>query len=989
MKKKTHGKFNILEGAHGTILVITDAPPFTVWDAGLVMSNPSMRMFGKHVKDLGYTYDDFTFITPCPPIPEKESSTEGRVGKFISEYREEWLEAVEPHFARASVVVCLGKVGNRQHAGKVTPITKVRGTLTTRDASGIIPVLPMLSPAHVLTRPENEEIFHSDMRTLKSLDECGWSIETYQEAGSSDAYEWCLDLQKVIDSKPSGISVDCETVGLGWHKENFRVLSVSVTTAQGNAFVVPLDIEYWNDPLMRDKSSEHLPKLTRRMRKKLKDQLTELLTNPKICTVGHHFKFDIHALDAVGIPCNNWFVDTLQMAFCVDENMMSKSLTECTRRWVPAMAGYSDAFDKAVDKSRMQDVKHADMLAYAGGDTDAVFRLAKILMESGRKDTRNWNTFIKVQMPMLRAFVGMEKTGLTVDRDSLEDLESRLGELETEMYSEMVKLTPQAVLKRHVGKWSYTSPAFIRDILFSKDGFGLVPKMFTPSTAKLEPEKRIPSTSAKTHLPFFTDNEFVQKLQFYSKLNKMRTTYVGTSGKAVVSKVMRTKTGLVPARVNKYLLELGIELPKTTLSRPRKKLKLTDAEGKDIKFPVNLNPKKDWSIYISDRGEITETKDIAPSGFYQHITDGCELHTSFSLHTTVTGRSASSGPNLQNIPKRGELAKLFRKVFVAPKGYKIVSADLSQAEIRVAGWMANDKELIKVYKSGGDVHSATAAGVIGKSYEQFMAGRKDDTILCDPVIANQWKGAGDFLKTFGNNERMKVTVADFCDFKRYQAKAVNFGFLYGMSAGGFRMYAKLDYGIDMTRDEATETREAFFTKYSGLRAWHSGMKSFVYKGGYVRSLHGALRRLQSINSDDEGVQSGAVRNAINSPVQRFASDLGLMALHRLIRDCPPDIKPILFIHDDVGCLVPDGMEEEFGQYLRYYMENNPLKSWFNIEAPFPIVSDVSIGQDLGSLEERPDIQAVKPPWYQSGENPEGMLEEEVEDRIARGFITCD
>ena len=763
------------------------------------------------------------------------------------------------------------------------------------------------------------------------------------------------------------------------------MITISITTEVGKAIVVPVDLEYFNNAELRGVYNEGMGMLTQSHIEDTKAQLRVLLSDPNTFTFGHNLKFDIHALSTLDINITNWYADTMQLAFAADDNMVSKSLTNSVKRWVPEMAGYSDEFDSTTDKSRMDLVTHDDMLIYAGGDTDATYRLAQVLIPLVRKDDRNWQTFLKVQMPTLRAFVGIEKNGLLVDRDKLDEVRKFLILREKETYNELIDLTPDAVLREHEGNWSFSSPAFTRDILFGKSGLKLKPRVFTQSTKNLPKEERVPSISSGSHLPYFDEVPFVQKLMQYSKLTKMLNTYVGSDGHSNSELVIRNKDGSVPNKVNKYLLAAGINLPPSKALRARSPLK-TDLFQSEL--PCSICATKNKVIDVDINGNVSLRSLSSASGFYQHIKDSNVIHSSFILHRTSTGRSASNNPNLQNIPKRGELAKQFRKIFIPEEGYVLMEADLSQAEIRCSAWAANDKELTKIYKEEGDVHSYTASVIMGVSYEEFVAARSDKTKLLE--VFPDWEGAGVYLKTFGEEARGYVTLADFADFKRYQAKAVNFGFLYGMSAGGFRVYAKLDYGLELSAKEANKIREEFFNRYSGLLGWHKGVEKFVKKTGYVRASHGALRRLPSINSDEEGVQSGAVRQAVNSPIQRFASDLGLMALHRIFRDCPKDsVKPIMFIHDAVVLMVRKDKVEETAAGVKYYMENTPLESWFGIECPFPILADVSVGDNLGEMEEL-DVDSAKPSWYQSGMiKPESMDAEDWDTACSRGYITCD
>jgi len=308
------------------------------------------------------------------------------------------------------------------------------------------------------------------------------------------------------------------------------------------------------------------------------------------------------------------------------------------------------------------------------------------------------------------------------------------------------------------------------------------------------------------------------------------------------------------------------------------------------------------------------------AGFYKYIFDG-RIRPSYALHKTTTGRSASSDPNGQNFPKRGKMAKRFRKAFQAPEGWVYIQVDLSQAELRIASMISGDERMQEVYKSGGDIHRSTAAGVMKISLEEFFK--------LDPAMQS---------------------------LKRFQAKAVNFGFLYGMWWKKFREYAKTDYGIDFTDEEAAEIRELFFTTYPRLSEWHQAIERFVKKHKFVRAFNGRIRHLPMVDSPDESIAKQAVRQAINSPVQSIASDLGLMAIGLLVpylrrTGLWENIKVCGFIHDSVVCLVKEEYAAKAIRIVKKYMENLPLKRWFNWVPEVPIVADAEIGYNLAETYE--------------------------------------
>jgi uracil-DNA glycosylase family 4 len=308
----------------------------------------------------------------------------------------------------------------------------------------------------------------------------------------------------------------------------------------------------------------------------------------------------------------------------------------------------------------------------------------------------------------------------------------------------------------------------------------------------------------------------------------------------------------------------------------------------------------------------------------KYIHDGV-VRPTYSLWTTVTGRTASENPNGQNYIKRGPRAKAYRKVFVPPPGCVVVEADYSQAELRIVADMANEPAMLEVYRSGGDIHVTTALIVLGITLDQFHLLPKDEQKLA-----------------------------------RQKAKAVNFGFVYGMGWRKFIGYAKTQYGVEFTEREAQRIREAYFLLYSMLQPWHEAMRQFASQHLMVRSYSGRIRHLPMMRSEDEGVQQEAGRQAINSPVQGFASDLGLIAVSRLQADIEPRyLQPIAFVHDALYCYAPEKYALWAAETLKHYMETNPLEEMFGRRMRVPILADVTIGRSFGDTYELPGFTLAK------------------------------
>jgi DNA polymerase I-like protein with 3'-5' exonuclease and polymerase domains len=324
------------------------------------------------------------------------------------------------------------------------------------------------------------------------------------------------------------------------------------------------------------------------------------------------------------------------------------------------------------------------------------------------------------------------------------------------------------------------------------------------------------------------------------------------------------------------------------------------------------------STYSGDEKEGT--------GFWQYLDKNSKIHPSYMLHRANTGRTASADPNGQNIPVRGMWAPKFDDIFECAPGFKRVSCDLSQIELRLVAWMAQEPTMLKIYQEGGDIHCKTASSVLGMSLDDFMS--------------------------------LKETDREKFDKNRFNAKATNFGFLYGLGARGFRIYAKTDYGIDYTEDECSSIRNNYFKTYYGLPVWHELMRSFAKKHGYVRSLLGRVRHLPGIHSDDQAIVAANLRFAVNSPIQGMASELGIIAMTRFCRNAPKDIiKVNAFIHDDIRAEVREDYVEEAASALKWVVENPPWH-WFDLECPIPILGEIKVDK-----EEREGILSQKPDWW--------------------------
>lgn len=298
---------------------------------------------------------------------------------------------------------------------------------------------------------------------------------------------------------------------------------------------------------------------------------------------------------------------------------------------------------------------------------------------------------------------------------------------------------------------------------------------------------------------------------------------------------------------------------------------------------------------------------------------GRRLYPNFKLHGTVTGRTSCTDPNLQQVPRD----PIIRNLVGAPEGWSVVEIDYSQAELRIAAIMSGDETMTRIYQTGGDIHTHT--------YEMITGEKVSD----DKYIRKE---------------------------QRKKAKAVNFGFVYGMGWKKFKLYARDNYGVDLTDKEAEQWREKFFDTYHSLPKWHSKQRRIVQSMGQVRSPIGRIRRLPDIYSTDKSKKAEAERQSINSPVQGFGSDLTILGMSEIMGNAQyydPDYvldKDKFFVigtvHDATLFEVRNDYLMEFCPRAKHILEHpKALEEVFHFESNVPIVADVAVGQSWGAGKE--------------------------------------
>jgi DNA polymerase-1 len=270
-----------------------------------------------------------------------------------------------------------------------------------------------------------------------------------------------------------------------------------------------------------------------------------------------------------------------------------------------------------------------------------------------------------------------------------------------------------------------------------------------------------------------------------------------------------------------------------------------------------------------------------------------KIHTTYNQTVTATGRLSSSNPNLQNLPIRSERGQLIRQAVIPDDGCLFLSADYSQIELRLMAHFSQDPHMVEAFRSGQDVHAATAAKIFG------------------------------------------VSIEDVTKEQRRQAKTANFGIIYGISAFG------LAQQLDCSRSEAKALIDGYFAAFPGVIDYIERQKDLARQQGYAVTLFGRKRYLPDIVSHNATVRSFAERNAVNSPIQGTAADIIKMAMVGISNRLKAEglkTKMIMQVHDELNFNVPMNEVDRVKDIVVSEMQNV-------VHLTVPLIADCGVGKN--------------------------------------------
>ena len=571
---------------------------------------------------------------------------------------------------------------------------------------------------------------------------------------------------------------DLETTSLNPMKA--RIVGFSFSARAGRAFYVPVGHE----------TMDSGPQLL------LEDVLAEvspLLESTEFEKIGQNIKYDIAVLKEAGREVRGPLFDTMLASYLLLSSRRSHGMDHLAQEYFGVTTiKYADLCGKGAKQILFSHVPVDAAAPYACQDADITYRLA-VEMAPQLKNDGLMNLFEEMEVPLLRVLLDMERAGIRLDREFLQNMGKELELRLDQMRGYIHEMAGE--------EFNINSTQQLRVILFEKLNLPVFRKTKTG-----------PSTDIDTLERLAPQHPLPQEILSFRQLSKLKNTYVDT-------------------------------------------------------LPELVNPQTG------------------------------RIHARFNQTVAATGRLSGSDPNLQNIPIRTDLGREIRRAFLPEDGWKLLSADYSQIELRVLAHFTNDPALVDAFGKGEDIHATTASAVYG--------------VALDVV----------------NSEMRRV------------AKAVNFGIIYGQGAFG------LSQTIGIPQSEARSFIDTYFERFAAVPAF---VDETIEKGrahGYVSTIMGRRRYLPDLNSRNRNAKNAAERTAVNSVIQGSAADvikIAMIAIADRLKRENRQARMLVQVHDELLFEIPPGEIEEVAALVAEEMQGA-------MDLRVPLEVDVSTGDNWGEL----------------------------------------
>ena len=769
------------------------------------------------------------------------------------EPKEQDLKACKPSLLKEieeidpDIIVPMGNV-SLKILGQSPILRKVRGTASEIDIGGRKRILfPMLSYLSIAEVPKNKSWVLQDLKTL-----CALFKDKKIEVKSN--YEWLplkefslakKELKRLINlPDKSWIAYDLETSSLNPFEEGAHILCISISDRSNYGVAIPLN--HRENTMSQEEIDE------------LWELIKELLESPKIRKTTHNGKFDRKWLKHLkGIEvANSDFDSNTGHYLAVTEEQGEQSLK--TLAWMYTdVGGYDNVLDeykKTHTIKSYEDLPYDMLLVYAAADADVTYRMLEYLSPKLYQNPKWENIMDNILMPGSSMLLDVECNGMKVDLELRKFFEREYFN-EEEKYKRLLEQYPEVLqMEREKRKLYEKRQAILKNI---------------------KPKDRTDE-----------ENEIVKK---YSKYKDYKFNWNSVDA---LRELLFDKLGLEP-----YMY--------TDTGK-------ASTNEESLNFLARVHPLP--SLLVSYR-KIVTLSGMFIKGLPNMVDSKGYIHPDFKLTGTVTGRLASKDPNVQQLPRTTDNCMDFqfcheiKRMFVSRFGAKgcILQFDYSSLELRCAAMISGDQNFTDIFKSGLDMHKATASKIFNTPFEEVT---KD---------------------------------------QRSYAKTVNFGILYCKSAIGLGEQLHPEYDKEKRAEFGQNLIDTWMKSFGSLGKWIKKQQKLAVTQGYVETIFGRHRRLPDAKSVIRSKKNDALRQAVNAPVQGSGSDMtvsSMIAINEYLKENNKKAKLICNVHDSIVLDCPIEELYEIASMVKKTMETAHLKY---IDTDVPIVADCEVGINYGLM----------------------------------------
>lgn len=837
-------------------MVIQESPYETEWKRQKYMGGKGGKMFKTALSEIGLSDEDvyYTSIvkypTPDDRLPLPEEVKESRDLLFAE------IEVIEPE-----VIIPTGNMSMKAVIGEVA-ITKQRGKLVEKNG---LRFFPMIHPNMALKQPKYMDFFAKDIMNLYAIleGEKPEGVESFElKRRYCDTYTEAIDEVNRLIALPSGslVVIDLETVKANpFIEEVFmtktmrekypdsskpKIVGIGFSDEEGYGSAIPM--YHRQTPF----SGNQLGTIVKTLR--------VLMEREDLQFSAHNGKFDLKWLRAqLRVMCSTLVWDTMVLHYLlITEERGTHGLKDLT--WLETnMGGYDDELDKVKPKGDNKgnyDLVEWDILKrYLATDCDVSFRILKKYKSILEGDSEKKWIYDYLMVPGYYTLLDIEMDGIKVDLEWLNVLKEAYPK-EIERLEDKLRQYPEVleIEREYKSRWA------------ERCAIGKIKKMDRTD----EQQKKF------------------QKWEKYNPSKGGQSINFGSNAQLGV--LLFEKMGL----------ETVILTDKGNPSVSEESLTYMKDQHPIIQLLMEYNKVKHLnSNFVAGMEELLD-----PDGF---------VHPSYNIHGTVTGRLSSNEPNAQQFPRKVYDPFLFQYNYEIKKLFSsrfddglIVQFDYSQLELRILAVFSQDENLLKLYNSGADLHTAVAADAFG------------------------------------------VTIEEVTKTQRTAAKKIQFGIVYQESAQGLSEDLRAE-GIDMSVDECQRFINNYFKRYPGVKKWISSIKMYAKRNKHVKSLVNRVRNLPTIDSTDRSLANEAERQAVNAPIQSTGSDCTLMSLiviNKWLRETGKRSRICITVHDSIVLDCPKDEVKEVATKVKHIMENlAEYNEFYSFLGDVPIVSEMEIG----------------------------------------------